>query len=288
MTKSIYPDRRWLPRWIFLLIFIANQSLAQNAGPLRVLDSYFSKLSSDAAQCHGIFHDNARTFSVKYDTLGNPSLFQLDIDEFIEQMQAIQVEFSTQIEPVVLVAQNYGPSASFYCSVWTRLTSKSNPSDTLVARTMQSIKLARTPEDDWRIIAITVQNEPMDYPIPKQFWPKELFMPLTKTTEKLVEKSPDQTVFRIEETDQPPTYPGSEAALEQLMNSLDISLTQLPGYAPFEVLIDEQGTASLYNSNSLSSSQKVRADTFARSMLNWNPAVKAARPVKCKITFYIK
>lgn len=258
--------------------------------PLKAVDHFFETVGQSGAK--DIFSEKAVITALRYDSLGNPSYLPYTPTSFDTELANLHQAFEVSQEPVVIVYREYFSVASIFCSVWSRFVDRST-SDTLISRSVQSFKLVRV-GNGWKINHLIIQNESPAYPLANDMWPPEITSGLTAESGPALAVADTafatydpSRVYTPAEVDEPPVYPGTPKAFDDLLRASNVQVNAAPGYSPFTVIIAEDGGASLDNTTGLSNYQRAKAETFTRSMLVWYPAILDAASVKCKLTFYI-
>lgn len=282
------------------LCALAPQATAQWYTPMEALGAFFDDIGKPENEFRPFFTSKATITSIYYDSAGTTNYRTVGVDAFEQEIKALQSDFEVRQEPVVLIYREYGSIASIYTSIWMQFVDKQS-SDTLIAKSVQSIRLIKL-GDSWRIHHIAIQNEHPSQPLSDDLWPEELTNSLlsesrfappasekANSASTFAEEVYDDTrIYQLDEVDEPPTYPSDPETYQTLLNSFDVIATPSPGYSPFLVVIKEDGSVELSNTEALSSYQRTRAKSFARSMLMWYPAIRDAASVKCYLTFYIR
>lgn len=277
-----------------LLFFLVTSSVTFGQGtPIAACDDFFRALSSDKADIGATFTKGAHISTMVYDSAGLPQMRSFTPIEFQEQIRSLQTDFKLEQQPVVLIFREYNSIASIYCSVWISLTDKQT-GEFLKSKSIQSLKLVRE-GSIWKINHIVIQNEHPSYPIESEMFPDELTEVLKHQENAEVNPYPDFSteydatkVYKIDEVDEAPVYPGAEDALDQLLSSFDVVAQPIQSYTPFIITIDEDGSASLSYAHDLSGYQIARVESMVRSMMMWYPAIKYAASVKCQLILYIR
>jgi hypothetical protein len=273
------------------LVISTLMSFGQST-PIEACDDFFNSLSIESPTISNLFTRGAHITSLVYDSAGLPQNKSFTPAEFQTQIQSLSNDFNIDQKPVVLIFRQYQSLASIYCSVWITLTDKET-GKTLKSRSIQSLKFVRD-SGAWKINHIVIQNEHPNYPIDDEMFPIKLTQPLESRMTQDLSVMPDfsteydtNKVYRMEEVDEPPVYPGTDNSLSDLLQSFDVTTQPSPGYTPFIITIDEDGSAYLSYAHDLSGFQISRAESLVRSMLIWYPAIKYAASVKCKLILYI-
>ena len=283
---------------IGLLIF-AQPGIGQES-PVTCYDMFYNAFHNQKEPITDLFTDQGRITTVYYDSLGEADLVSFSPIEYQNQLNSIANAYRVKRVPRVLIVRQYGGMASIYSTVTVNLSDKST-GEKLTNNTIQSMQLAKV-KGQWKIKHISIQSEHPSYPIDPKLMVK-WSPPTQPNSPERIQNEPDITlspipdfsseydstqVFRIEEVDEPPTYPSGEENLEKLKQTYNIIEVPNYGYTPFIVTIMEDGQAKLTYTHDLSGYQIAQAQSFVRSMMIWYPAIKYAASVKCKLYFYIR
>lgn len=269
------------------MAFTAGKIAAQS--PISTIDQYFKNIGDNKSLIKDLFADHALLSTVNYDSAGQSFEKTISIELYINELSTLNQDYFVTQSPVVLIKRNYGPIASYYCSVWMQFVDRATH-DTLIARSMQSLRLVNQ-NNKWKIAHIQLQMEHPSYPLANSFWPDQLTSALTETSKlgKLNDSDfyDEFRIYKPEEVEEPPVYPGTSESLPKLMEQFNVVDSPSIGYSPFIVVIAEDGGPEITYAENLSGFQLTRAQSFVRSMMIWYPAVKSAASVKCKLIFYI-
>ncbi len=268
----------------------ASIGWGQSEASIAHIDALYRSTGDSLAAIPSFFHEQARIHTITYDSNGNSQINALDPSEYQAELASLAEVYDIHQEPLVLVARSYGALASYYYSVYTRL---SEPNGT--RNVIKSIQTAHLVYDNgWKISHLSVQNENPYAPISDDLWPEALTKSLY-AQDLLRDASPalDTTpydpnkVYNPSQVDEVPAYPGSPELYADLLKAFDVMTAPEKGYTPFTVVIEEDGQAVLKYVGDLSGTQITDAKNFVDSMLLWYPALKDKASVKCKLTFYL-
>lgn len=279
---------------ILITLFLGNLGFAQlPSTSIDFLDEFYLNASRPNFSTLSYFAPSATVEVISYDEAGYHRVLSLTPKEYAAQADTLQQVFEVDQQPVVILSRYYGHLATAYLSLYTRLIDKETQ-DTLRIRSIQAVQLIK--QDSWKIVDLVVQNEVGNYPFEQDLWPKELTqaIPLGQGSKnKTVASNPKSSydpnkIYRPEELDIAPEYPGNEALLTALLDSYGITMEPAEDVTPFTVTIEEDGLAVLAYVGDLSGSQIEQAKSFVGSMLIWYPGVKDEASVRTKLIFYMR
>jgi hypothetical protein len=270
-------------------VFMASAQTEQKSA-VDVVDHYFEHLSAQSEFLTTLFTPEAGISTVVYDSNGIATQVKYSRESYLKELQRTGEYYNFIQEPLVLIDRSYGYATSIYTSVFMQFVSKDG-ADTLKSKSVQSFKLLFI-DGNWRIDHLSIQNEIPGTKLDDYLWPEELTASLSKVNpvsaaEPVVSLYDENKIYSTTEVDEKPVYPGKSSELSQLLKKYNVSDSGENG-SPFLILISEDGGASLYYVNDLSSDQISRAQALTEAMMPWYPALKDKASVKCKIKFTIQ
>jgi len=277
---------------LMLLVQAALQAKEVSYPTLDLMDQYFDRSSSENGSIDEFFTSEAAIRSIVYDEEGRSIINTFSAAAFESELFQLRADFEFFQEPVVLLSQGYGSLETFFCSVHTRLISKTN-GDTLHLKSVQSFQVVN--DNGWKIHHLVIQNENPWSPVSEKLWPKELTDVIGISTPKMKQARQESSqeydpnkVYNVNEVDEAPVYPGQPALFETLLETFDVVLSPNETHTPFTIEIHEDGLAELKYVNDLSGPQIEKAKNFVNSMLIWYPAIRDKASVRCKLIMYIR
>ncbi|MEZ4722952.1 MAG: hypothetical protein R2813_13845 [Flavobacteriales bacterium] len=273
------------PTTFICSLLLASAHVQAQQSPIDRVDAFYESTSSGSVETD-LLRTDAVIRSIHYDSVGNSSLNSFTVSEFDHEIKNLGSVFEIKQTPLVLVERSYGNVASVYSSIYMSLKDRES-GELLNANSIQSIKLIRD-ADQWKISSILIQNEHPSYPISADMLPDELLEHYApNTSSEAFETYDTLQVYKVNEVDEIPVYP-DQGAFDDVLRTYEVVTEDQPGYTPFFITIGEDGFATLSYAHDLSAFQIQRAESFARSMLVWYPAIKNAASVKCRLLFYIR
>jgi len=254
------------------------------------VDHYFEQLSAQSEFLTTLFTPEAGISTVVYDSNGIATQVKYSRESYLKELQRTGEYYNFIQEPLVLIDRSYGYATSIYTSVFMQFVSKDG-TDTLKSKSVQSFKLLFI-DGNWKIDHLSIQNEIPGTKLDDFLWPEELTASLSNVNpvsapEPVVSLYDENKIYSTTEVDEKPVYPGKSSELSQLLKKYNASDSGENG-SPFLILISEDGGASLYYVNDLSSDQISRAQALTEAMVPWYPALKDKASVKCKIKLTIQ
>lgn len=289
---------------VALTVLSTYSGISQETTPLDALDAVYESMDESTERLISLAHPEAHFTVIQYDSNGRSKAMEHDVTSFIEAAEDLRSNFVVKHTPMVLIYRESGLMASVFLSVHLLLTDKLNGSQYELL-SAQSMKLMSV-DNQWKLVSLNIENEHPLQPLDTLMAPPAVLKQIrgeqtTALSPEAVGTNPtdsqddasenlydDSKVFRVQEVDEPPVYPGDPEQFKSLMSTYQITTTPREGYTPFMVQIDEEGMAKLSYAHDLSGYQISTAGSFVRSMLSWYPAIKDAASVKCNLLFYIR
>jgi hypothetical protein len=283
--------------FVCLAFYSIGMAQTEPKTAIDVVDEYFEHLSTQSEKLTTLFTPIAGISSVVYDTAGQAKHVRFNRDSYLKELQKTATYYDYLQEPVVIINRSYGVANSIYASVYMKFVSK-DKKDTLESKSVQSFKLLFI-NNQWLIDHVSIQNEIPGIELDDYLWPEELTKQLAKTAPVSKSNTTDfvgaeydaSKLYKVNEVDEVPVYPGGEKALKLVFSKYGVSQpknsSQETG-SPFLLEISEDGGAKPYYINDLSGTQILQVKKMCEQMDAWYPALKDKASVRCRIKLFIK